>query len=551
MQIRVNADDRCFGSILSLYRGGFLDVSSGPKLIESVTDGKIVTPSAEFVLRRAGERSVSEHADDGIGAGGATWFAGLRGEDVTLNSNSEWISFIESVSNHFHRNHSFLEYNSQGSDPTPQEVERDIARVKRVVASGWQSWGSEAEIREARSKGAMEIFGVGLRLDISNVGEPLAVIGRLYFCRRRDGELYPLRASTAKLLDASIMEYDDESGAKVTTSYRNEIIGQLLVKVEDCFRRREGASTEEDGLEDWLYIYDKEDIEALSALAEKGHKGEDGAVPLVCTGAKLLNIFHMIKPTRLYEVVFGGDTVLTAEFAMENEITLNCALCNGAYPIIENNIARLVGGGEVVIDPDADGLGIPKELLSRIPFSKHVKPISCDSVGCKKYRCSVDLFSYEGRQYCKACQRRDVVYPIGDKYYPTQALAFSSATLTLVPRFEMDPAGKKRPLVRTCSLCGRTFEIVGNARAVCSFCSCQGADEEEAARLYKKYSGALPLHVRMANAAKKRKLCYEDSEFIMYVFGSSDGDESRYYLNKYNLCETGKLSGSPKKAETV
>ena len=84
MQIRVNADDRCFGSILSLYRGGFLEVTSGPKLIESVTDGKIVTPSAEFVLRRAGERSVSEHADDGIGAGGATWFAGLRGEDVEI-----------------------------------------------------------------------------------------------------------------------------------------------------------------------------------------------------------------------------------------------------------------------------------------------------------------------------------------------------------------------------------------------------------------------------------------------------------------------------------
>ena len=553
MQIRVNPEDGCFKSILSLYKEGFLDVSSSHKLIESATDDKIITPSAEFVLQKEGERDIVSEIDEGISYFGASWFAGFRGEDVgNSNSNAEWISLIESVSAHFHKNHSLLEYNSQGSVPTPQEVERDIARIRRVISKGWPRWGELADIREATSAGAMEIFGVGLRLDISNVGEPVAVIGRLYFCRRSDGELYPLRASTARSIDASIMEYDEKAGGKVSSNYRTEIVGQLLVKVEECFRRRDDSfSADEDGLEDWLYIYNPEDIRALEVMAEQGHSGTDGAVPLVCSGAKLLNIFHMIKPTRLYEVVFGGDTVLNAEFAMENEVTISCALCKSPIPIVENNIARLAKGGEVTINPDLDDLGITAAQLADIPFETHIKAIECLGAGCKKYRCDSALFTYDNRAYCRDCHRRDVVYPIGDKFYPTSALAYSSSTLTLVPKMVLvDAGGATRPGTRRCNYCERTFEGQGTSSYVCDFCACKLSGPDAAGRLYKKYSGALPLHVRMSNSSKSDKLCYEDSEFIMFVFRGDDGDgESRYYLNKYNLHESSKLSNSPKKSE--
>jgi hypothetical protein len=277
------------------------------------------------------------------------------------------------------------------------------------------------------------------------------------------------------------------------------------------------------------------------ALAEQGH-GREGAVPLVCSGASLLNVFHMRKPTRVYSVELRGRAVLLAEFVLDESVSIRCKVCSDARPIIENNQIKLSETEVLSLDITKEDFGLSVRQLEKINksgvFSEHLIEMACEN-GCAKTRCRSALFSINEREYCKDCPHRDVIYPIGESFYPTRSLAFDNASVSLIlPKNERgdNTAG-------TCRLCNRSYRGMRN-NAVCKFCSAEGADQIAAKRLYKKYAAALPLHTRLFNLFNE-KACYEDEEFIMFVFGTEE--KVRYYLSKYKTTDARSLSDGPQK----
>lgn len=536
IKIKVNDGDGCFDSILRLYNEGFIRDGSDARLIESADDDTIITPTVEFV-RQTGVVNTEEGQDLRIREDGATWFREIRGDHVEIDNNAAWMNLIEQIRTQFHKNYSWLEYNTSSSRVSSKTLENDKALITKILDRIWP-WSDRAEIIPSDSPGAMHIFGAGLRLDITNAGEPVSVIGHIYFSRASDGTLIPLRHDAAKNVHTMTQTFDSTDNIKVPKdSERSQTVGKILLALETLFKRKKNASADADGLEDWLYIANESDDHALHLLADQGH-GKDGEVPLSCTYIELLNVVHMSQPTRLYYINLNGKNIMNVEFSMDQDMNFTCELCNDKYPMIENASLRLKEGRPIKFNFTAEDLGVTDEDVANSVCKTHLAEIVCD-VGCSSIKCNGGYFEAGGRNYCEDCPRREVIYIIGETKYPTVSLAFDNATLSLVPSKNENNENS----TRTCRFCQRSYVGLSNA-GICDFCAGRTLSEDAAIALYHKYSRALPLQVRL-KATRKRKVCYEDNELIMFMIG--DENPERYYCNKYGTVNPKALSASPKK----
>ena len=551
-KIRVNGNDKCFESIVRLVEGKFIPGS----MVESATEDSIkINGDIEF-LRDDGEAANASENAMHIDNNGATWFAACRGEPTDGDS-AEWQNFIEGIRHYFHGKYSWLEYNSTDEKPNEQSKREDTALLTKIIEKFWD-WGPHADIKAAPANGLMHVFGAGLRLALNNgVGEPRSIIGHIYFSKNSEGDLYPIPKSVAESIHSSMQFFDSEDATIPEEANNRETVDALLFALENLFERNETGGEDSDGLEDWLYIASEEDRDAIEALTEQGH-GREGEVPLICSLADLLNIFHISRSTRLYTIEYRGQPLLEAEFILGNSVTVRCKGCSHDRPIIESNRVKNAKGRTYTLDPTKPDLGLSDkdtETLRTDLFSQHLKEITHrykspfkngETVSCSRMKCSASVFvtGPEGSQveYCLDCPHREILYPLGDKLYPTGKLAFNATTLALIPATSEDG----RNTTGTCRFCQRSYEGMRN-NTVCPFCDGK-LNPDQSAALYKKYSPALPLHTRLAHIASK-KACYEDGEYILFIFsGKSEEDRTRYYFSKYKKTAHG-LTASPRKVK--
>ena len=552
--IRVNGNDGCFESIVRLYSGGFIP----SHMIDSATADSIkIHGGTEFIKDDGSSFSSSENTFHINGTTGATWFSAIRGEPADTDS-AEWQNFIEGVRNYFHERYSWLEYSSTESEPDERTKRADTAMLSTIIEKFWE-WGVHADIKAAPATGTMHVFGAGLRLAMNNgVGEPRSVIGHIYFSRGSDGTLSPIPSAVAEDIHASMQFFESADETKISDEANDrKTVDDLLFALEGLFERNDTASPDADGLEDWLYIASETDREAMDSLTEQGH-GREGAIPLICSLADLLNIFHISRSTRLYSIEYRGQPLLEAEFVLGNSVTVRCKACKGERPIIESNRVRAASGKTLIIDPTKPDLGLSEKdinLLREEVFSAHLREITHryrspvkdgEYVTCSRMKCSSGIFSVgeEGSEnvFCLDCPHKEILYPMGDKLIPIKTLAYDASTLALIPATNEDG----RQTTGSCRFCHRSFEGMRN-NTVCPFCDGK-SDQDMAEKLYKKYSPALPLHTRLANLFSK-KACYEDSEYILFIFtGKEEEKRTRYYLSKYRKNGSG-LSASPRKVK--
>ena len=96
---------KTFDSVVKLYRENCIKEGS----VLSADADRIVTPSHEFILARGAAARDDGSFNAVMGDNGASWFGMFRGESVK-NDTAEWLMFVESVKEHFHRNYSIVEY---------------------------------------------------------------------------------------------------------------------------------------------------------------------------------------------------------------------------------------------------------------------------------------------------------------------------------------------------------------------------------------------------------------------------------------------------------
>ena len=140
-----------------------------------------------------------------------------------------------------------------------------------------------------------------------------------------------------------------------------------------------------------------------------------------------------------------------------------------------------------------------------------------------------------GETVCRACLYPEVVLrDKNGKAHYSRSVVFALDAMDFLPKEQ----------TQVCTDCKRTVKR-GESR-LCSLCEAiDGRKNLAGARaLYKKYSSALPVATRLA-AIGKTKLCYEDSQTIVFLIGGTDTKPPRrYQLEKLSLL-TGKKKHSP------
>lgn len=538
---------KTFDSIVKLYNEGCVEEG----VISRIDGDRIITPSHEFVLSR--NRTIKNDAEKAavINEKGASWFGAFRGENFK-NNTAEWLMFVETVKEHFRRNYSVLEYHPHSEAISQEYIDRQIKKINNVLKFFYKEYAFDVR-RGSEIEGTDDVYGASFRMEITDgTGEAVPVLGKIYFRKTKKGYV-PYRSDEAELIDRQITSSFDDSKESGGTKQNSSVLTDAVVGALD------GLVNGEKGDISANVVYtDPIDKQAVERMVEKG---PNERVDLICQSMTLINISHFKWRNDNYDVYLGDKVVLKALMGIGDRLTLSCNSCISKSVLIDCNRIRVKIDGQVKsvnIECDKSDLNLSRNAVDVIEksgvFSDHIRPIVCNENArlagvCRRYACIDEMIKIEtgngkNKKYiykCKHCPHPEVVFKCDDgvtRY--TRDLVFVRDAMTLRPAEE----------TVQCSCCGRTYTKTGSKKAyTCDFCkitesgidSLDEAEYREGNRLYKKYSGMLPLASRMARA-KEKKYCKEDEDCIMFILG-----QSVYIFNKDESAQSGFLKNPQRK----
>lgn len=476
--------------------------------------------------------SVKMNAKDG-----ASWFASLRGGARAESDLALWKKLVKSVGDHYRRNYSLVDYGTVAEEPTEEARSRMTDLVLRLAQMFYPS--DEAEIRERRG-GMADVYGLNVRAEMgSGAGDPVPVLGRLYF-RRTDKGLVPLAGGDAREAEAFTASARGAKDAKKSASLGGESNGRTILDVFGALNVLVGGRTAF-SLGECLYFPGERDRKELRELVVKLPAG---ANTIECTRLEVLGIFRMRLPDSIFDVCEDGVPVLRAVISATGKVSLYCVACNA--PLMENGriyCSDEEGDTVIELDKDEDDLGLGdgdvEYILAHSAFGEHLMPNSCVGVSCRRRICAARQENLgteeEPRLACSDCPYPEVVFvtPDGRRLY-TPDLAFARDAMTLVPRSQ----------TAKCTVCGRTFTAESLRRVglikTCAFCTRAfaeaDADSASARKLYKRFSGMLGYGVRLRHIGKK-KYCFDDDDITMMMLG-----DDVYILDKSEMRSRGRIA---------
>lgn len=533
---------KTFDSIVKLYEEGCVEDG----VITKIDGDRIVTPSHEFVLSRGRSSKTGAERTALINENGATWFGAFRGEKFK-NNTAEWLMFVETIKEHFHRNYSVLEYRPNIKEISKEYVNSQIKLIDNALKCFYDDYAFEIK-RADDEEGLEDVYGASFRMEITDgTGEAVPVLGKIYF-RKKGTSFIPFSSSEAELIDAHITKnFDSEEEGENFLQNSAQLTDTVVNELDKL------VNSSKNDLSSNLVFTDPADKEAVELMVEKGPNDN---VELTCLSLSLLNIFHFKWRSDIYNILLEDKIVLKASVGLGGRLTVSCNSCAEKTTLIEAGKITLNFKGarrSVTIDPKLEDLNLTASAIETAKenlFSKHLKRISCNENArlagiCTKYVCSDDTVTISSKSgsvcKCKNCPHPEVIFKCDDgavRY--TKDLVFVRDAMTLMP---------KENTVE-CSCCGRTFtKDSDKAQYTCDFCKIadrglDALDDTEYQRgktLYGKYRGMLPLTTRM-KSAKLKKYCQEDEDCIMFVI-----DKEVYIFNKDEQGEGGFLKAPMRK----
>ena len=217
---------KTFDSIVKLYEEGCVEDG----VITKIDGDRIVTPSHEFVLSRGRSSKTGAERTALINENGATWFGAFRGEKFK-NNTAEWLMFVETIKEHFHRNYSVLEYRPKIKEISKEYVNSQIKLIDNALKCFYDDYAFEIK-RADDEEGLEDVYGASFRMEITDgTGEAVPVLGKIYF-RKKGTSFIPFSSSEAELIDAHITKnFDSEeegenflqNSAQLTDTVVNEL----------------------------------------------------------------------------------------------------------------------------------------------------------------------------------------------------------------------------------------------------------------------------------------------------------------------------------------
>ena len=535
-----------YANMVKILRSGYLD-GAGAR-VEQGADGSyiICTDGAEYVYE---ERS-GVNADNGSVAmkkDGASWFAPVRRGMAFDDGTSEWKQLIYKVASDFHSAFSIIEYKRcDGSGNTDaKQVEENLGKIIRRFFKR-----NDAQIVKGndKNKGSEDIYGASVKLELSGTGQSHYVVMCKIFFRRTSDGISPLAASEAAQINARLEDApdntdpirlsEDESANinNVTVNAVRELVnGKFAVSFKEslCFSTRQVLNPETKEYED------NYDLKTYKFLASRAHAN---AAAVTCNSVQVLGISHVEWLNDYYEVAFGGRVYLQAVIGFGGSITLRCVNCGGGNLITSNVISYTVTDDNgltrrvnLPLDYGADDLGVDEAALEEInkygEFAKHLLSVGCVNARlekkCSACVCRSQTIVVDGEMKCADCPYPEVVYT---DYSGERPMRYLTGKMTFVhDRLAM--ALKEN--AADCKRCGRTFSKDALAGGQCKLCSgienLDGADGEEAKKLYSRYKNAFSHSVRLKHLFDS-KYCVEDDTALVFALGSET-----YVFNKTDL----------------
>ena len=527
---------KTFDSIVRLYEEGCVEDG----VITRIDGDRIITPSHEFVLSRGRASKAGAEKAALINENGATWFGAFRGEKLK-NDTAEWLMFVETIKEHFHRNYSVLEYRPKIKKLSKEYVDSQIKLINNVLKCFYEGFAFEVKRADERD-GLEDVYGASFRMEITDgTGEAVPVLGKIYF-RKKGASFIPFGKDEAELIDAHITKnFDGEEESENFLQNSVELTDTVVNELDKL------VNSKDNDISSNLVFTDLTDKSAVELMVEKGPNEN---VELTCLSLSLLNIFHFKWRSDIYDILLEDRVALKANVGLGGRLTITCNSCSEKTPLIESGKITLnVKGVQKSVNIDAAredlnltnaAIGLAKEYL----FSKHLKRISCSENArlagiCTKYVCDNDTVMIDSQKgaicKCKNCPHPEVIFKCDDgavRY--TSDLVFVRDAMTLMPKEQ----------TVECDCCGRTFTKDSDKNGyICDFCKVaelglDSLDDTEYTRgknLYRKYRGMLPLTTRI-KGAKLKKYCQEDEDCIMFVI-----DKDVYIFNKDCSSDSGFL----------
>ena len=535
-----------YANMVKILRSGYLGDAGAH--VETAADGSsvICTDGAEYVYE---ERS-GVNADNGSVAmkkDGASWFAPVRRGMAFDDGTSEWKQLIYKVASDFHSAFSIIEYKRcDGSGNTDaKQVEENLGKIIRRFFKR-----NDAQIVKGndKNKGSEDIYGASVKLELSGTGQSHYVVMCKIFFRRTSDGISPLAASEAAQINARLEDApdntdpirlsEDESANinNVTVNAVRELVnGKFAVSFKEslCFSTRQVLNPETKEYED------NYDLKTYKFLASRAHAN---AAAVTCNSVQVLGISHVEWLNDYYEVAFGGRVYLQAVIGFGGSITLRCVNCGGGNLITSNVISYTVTDDNgltrrvnLPLDYGADDLGVDEAALEEInkygEFAKHLLSVGCVNARlekkCSACVCRSQTIVVDGEMKCADCPYPEVVYT---DYSGERPMRYLTGKMTFVhDRLAM--ALKEN--AADCKRCGRTFSKDALAGGQCKLCSgienLDGADGEEAKKLYSRYKNAFSHSVRLKHLFDS-KYCVEDDTALVFALGSET-----YVFNKTDL----------------
>ena len=568
-RVRVLGSDytAAFESAKSIISQGLLSDEMTDCYIDN--DGCIHSGTNIFeYIEDPGFGELAKESDFRLGEDGASWFSAFRRmadgsyDESDVSSAHLWEEFLTDLSRKYHDKYFLVACKKGKSRRSSAESEAaEEARFETYkgyaqnIMSNFYPHITDWEFsKSSQNSGYDDIYGMSLRLQIGTGGEKeIPILGTLYFKRHGNYKMIPLSTEDADKIEANLESMDESDSYESTSTSTsidatNNTLNTLFSELTRIIN--------EDKLGDHLVgclRFDNSDKASLDSLLERIQN--DNKV-LVCKQVEILGISHVNWEKYSYVITQKrtGTDLFSIIGGIDEKVVMCCLGCNSSSDLILGNRFSVTDPqtGEsipFVIEPSERDLGLSKDqldiILSSRYFDSHYIVVggacgaprgkACSRMLCKSYLTSIET-AKGVIDFCRDCPYPEVVYKTrSGELRHTPSLKFNTETLKL----EDPSAVSEHP----CQLCGR---YVSNLQGglYCKLCATalkhSPADENVAAANYEKYKNLLSLRTRISSATQK-KLCFEDSEMLIFVVG-----KDKYLFHKLWLESEG-YSKSPEK----
>ena len=451
---------------------------------------------------------------------GFSWFRSIRGgaDDDRLKGDAAWKDLLTRVPKDFFKKYPCLIYSNQDvlRDENVEACKRQIKNLVKDV------FDIEADVHEVGYE-QRKFYGASLCLKLSASGEPVSLVGRIFFTISNDDKSFRVIAKeNAKSLTDVITKKTNDASATLSAAEKEEWDEDRMFvydKIKDFMRS--GAN-----LFNYL-VFNDEDLEIFNERLANNVQF-NGVLSISCTGIDvnlIMKIFVRVPTYRVALKCNSGAKELTA-YNFAKLISIDCAC--GKKLVEYNRVVSDEDGFDVTVDfDDADrpvffspGLNdetARQEAIERT-FSKHLHRVECSLVHeyaarCEAYVCEdqfVNVLCRDGREEtkCSDCPYCETYMTLDGRAYSLDMLGFNGSEIFV-----------KSDEANFCEVCGRTIEQGETLCPLCKKLSVVGDEEdgkeEFAAQKtkYRKYASLLPVTKR---AGGKDKRCVEDQEFIVF-----------------------------------